>query len=109
MQCSFSSVVSATPNLEGATSTCAFHVTTPDHHPRNNDSPIRPPAPPTRPTETRGGVHLYDHGMLSPSVAELLDAVKRVEIAVDGDDLAAVAQARELLLVKTMEPLRAFD
>ena len=47
--------------------------------------------------------------MLSPSVAELLDAVKRVEIAVDGDDLAAVAQARELLLAKTMEPLRAFD
>src|SRR5215216_183228 len=47
--------------------------------------------------------------MLSPSVAELLDAVKRVEIAVDGDDLAAVAQACELLLAKTMEPLRAFD
>ncbi len=52
---------------------------------------------------------MYDYGMLSPTVCELLDAVKRVEIAVDGDDLAAVAQARELLLAKTMEPTRAFD
>src|ERR1044071_3026112 len=47
--------------------------------------------------------------MLSASVAELVDAVKRVELAVDGDDLVAVLQARELLLAKTMEPLRAFD
>ena len=47
--------------------------------------------------------------MLSPSVAELIDVVKRLEMAVDGDDLAAVAMMREALLAKTMEPLRAFD
>ncbi|MEO5838707.1 MAG: hypothetical protein ABIQ73_12945, partial [Acidimicrobiales bacterium] len=47
--------------------------------------------------------------MLSPTVCELLDAVKRLELAVDGDDLAAVLQAREMLLAMTMEPLRAFD
>src|SRR5215211_4601807 len=47
--------------------------------------------------------------MLSPSVAELIDVVKRLEMAVDGDDLAAVTMMREQLLAKTMEPLRAFD
>ena len=47
--------------------------------------------------------------MLSPSIAELIDITKRLEMAVDGDDLAAVAMVREQLLAKTMEPLRAFD
>ena len=53
--------------------------------------------------------HLYDYGMLSPAVAELVDVVKRLELAVDADDLEAVLQAREMLLAYTMEPLRAFD
>ena len=48
-------------------------------------------------------------GMLSATVAELIDITKRLEMAVDGDDLAAVAMVREQLLAKTMEPLRAFD
>ena len=30
-------------------------------------------------------------------------------MAVDGDEIAAVLQAREMRLAKTMEPLRAFD
>ena len=47
--------------------------------------------------------------MLSPTVAELLDVVKRLEMAVDADDVQAVLQAREMLLAHTMEPLQAFD
>ena len=53
--------------------------------------------------------HLYDYGMLSPAVAELVDVVKRLEMAVDADDLAAVLGAREMLLAHTMAPLAAFD
>ena len=47
--------------------------------------------------------------MLSPAVAELVDVVKRLEVAVDADDLEAVLQAREMLLAYTMAPLAAFD
>src|SRR5439155_11114997 len=53
--------------------------------------------------------HLYDYGMLSASVVELIDVVGRLEIGVDADDLVAVARARELLLAKSMAPLREFD
>ena len=53
--------------------------------------------------------HLYDYGMLSPAVAELVDVVKRLEMAVDADDLEAVLRAREMLLAYTMAPLAAFD
>src|SRR4051812_4083958 len=61
------------------------------------------------PTQTRGGVHLYDDGMLSATVAELIDVVDRLDIAVDADDLAAVMRARDTILAKAMESLRAFD
>ena len=47
--------------------------------------------------------------MLSPAVAELVDVVKRLEVAVDADDLEAVLRAREMLLAYTMAPLAAFD
>ena len=47
--------------------------------------------------------------MLSPTVAELVDVVKRLEMAVDADDLEAVLQAREMLLATAMGPLQAFD
>ena len=42
--------------------------------------------------------------MLSPTVAELLDVVKRLDMAVDADDLEAVLQAREMLLATAMAP-----
>src|SRR5205814_2440689 len=47
--------------------------------------------------------------MLSATVVELIDVVGRLEIGVDADDLVAVARARELLLAKSMAPLREFD
>ena len=47
--------------------------------------------------------------MLSATVVELIDVVGRLEIAVDADDLVAVYRARELLLAKSMAPLREFD
>src|SRR6266404_6758685 len=47
--------------------------------------------------------------MLSASVVELIDVVGRLEIGVDADDLVAVYRARELLLAKSMAPLREFD
>ena len=52
---------------------------------------------------------VYDCGMLSSSVVELLEVAKRLDMAVDGDDIAAVAKLRDWLLAKTMAPLRAFD
>ena len=53
--------------------------------------------------------HLYDDGMLSATVAELIDVVDRLDIAVDADDLAAVLRLRDTILAKAMESLRAFD
>ena len=47
--------------------------------------------------------------MLSPTVAELLDVVKRLEMAVDADDVEAVLYAREMLSATAMAPLQAFD
>jgi len=52
---------------------------------------------------------LYDDGMLSATVAELIDVVDRLDIAVDADDLAAAFLLRDKILAKAMEPLRAFD
>jgi len=53
--------------------------------------------------------HLYDGRMLSATVAELIDVVDRLDIAVDADDLVAVMRARDTILAKAIEPLRAFD
>src|SRR5439155_7722753 len=47
--------------------------------------------------------------MLSATVVELIDIVGRLEIGVDADDLVAVMRMRELLLAKSMAPLREFD
>src|SRR5258706_3335458 len=47
--------------------------------------------------------------MLSATVLELIDVVGRLEIGVDADDLVAVYRVRELLLAKSMAPLREFD
>ena len=47
--------------------------------------------------------------MLSASVVELIDVVGRLEVGVDADDLVAVCRMRELLLAKSMAPLREFD
>src|SRR5437879_10636525 len=47
--------------------------------------------------------------MLSATVVELIDVVGRLEIGVDADDLVAVARGRELVLAKSMAPLREFD
>ena len=47
--------------------------------------------------------------MLNATVTNFLDAVARLEVAVDGDELAAVRRACETVVAKTMEPLRAFD
>ena len=52
---------------------------------------------------------VYDRGVMSPTVAELVDVVKRLDMSVDADDLEAVMHAREMLLATAMAPLQAFD
>ena len=47
--------------------------------------------------------------MLSATVAELIDVVDRLDIAVDADDVAVVLRLRDTILAKAMAPLRAFD
>ena len=47
--------------------------------------------------------------MLGATVLELIDVVGRLEISVDADELAAVYRMREMILAKSMAPLRAFD
>ncbi|MEO5837820.1 MAG: hypothetical protein ABIQ73_29245, partial [Acidimicrobiales bacterium] len=47
--------------------------------------------------------------MLSASVCDFLEAIARLELAVDGDDLAAVRRGCETAIAKTMEPTRVFD
>ena len=53
--------------------------------------------------------HLYDEGMFSAGVCELREVIDRLEVSVDADDLAEVFRLRELLLAKSIRPLRAFD
>src|SRR5258706_5855497 len=47
--------------------------------------------------------------MLGATVVELIDVVGRLGIGVDGDDLVGVCRMRELLLAKSMAPVREFD
>jgi len=47
--------------------------------------------------------------MFSSAVVELREAIARLEICVDADDLAEVFRLRELLLAKAMAQLRDFD
>ncbi|HUP72950.1 MAG TPA: DUF222 domain-containing protein, partial [Acidimicrobiales bacterium] len=47
--------------------------------------------------------------MLNATVAKFLDAVAGLDVAVDGEEIAAIRGACEIAVAKTMEPLRAFD
>ena len=53
--------------------------------------------------------HLYDGGMFSAGVCELREVIDRLEVSVDADDLAEVFRLRELLLAKSIRPLREFE
>ena len=53
--------------------------------------------------------HLYDQGRIGSTVLELQEAVERLEIAVDAEELARVFRLRDALLAKAMAPLRSFD
>ena len=47
--------------------------------------------------------------VFSPTVAELVDVVARLDATVDGGEIAAVLSACETAVARTMAPLRAFD
>jgi hypothetical protein len=53
--------------------------------------------------------HLYLFGMFNTTVSDLCDAVSRLDLSVDGEEIAAVVRACETAIAKTMAPLRAFD
>jgi hypothetical protein len=47
--------------------------------------------------------------MLNATVTNFLDAVARLDVHVDGDEISAILQGCEDAVAKTMDPLRAFD
>jgi hypothetical protein len=53
--------------------------------------------------------HLYDYSMLNATVIDLLDAIARLEVNVDGEEISAIRRGCETAIAKTMEPTRAFD
>ena len=52
---------------------------------------------------------VYDYHMINATVTDLCDAVSRLDVSVDGEEIAAIRRGCETAIAKTMEPLRAFD
>src|SRR5688572_20909326 len=47
--------------------------------------------------------------MLNATVTDFLDAIARLDVHVDGDEISAILRGCEDAVAKTMDPLRAFD
>lgn len=52
---------------------------------------------------------MYDQSMKSALLCQVGELIAQLEVAVDGEELAEMHRLREVLLIKTMRPLRIFD